>query len=104
MNDGEIAVVKKDSIWVTDRKGNPITKKVFEVNWNAEAAEKGGYEHFMLKEIYEQPKAVRDTISPRLNKDNTAIVLNELNGQNNMLKLSTKYISLLAVLLIMQDL
>ncbi len=78
MNDGEIAVVKKDGIWVTDRKGNPITKKVFEVNWNAEAAEKGGYEHFMLKEIHEQPKAVRDTISPRLNKDNTAVVLNEL--------------------------
>ena len=78
MNDGEIAVVKKDSIWVTDRKGNPITKKVFEVNWNAEAAEKGGYEHFMLKEIFEQPKAVRDTISPRLKKDNTAVVLDEL--------------------------
>lgn len=78
MNDGEIAVVKKDSIWVTDREGNSITKKVFEVNWNAEAAEKGGYEHFMLKEIYEQPKAVRDTISPRLKKDNSAIVLDEL--------------------------
>ena len=78
MNDGEIAIVKKDSIWVTDRKGNPITKKVFEVNWNAEAAEKGGYEHFMLKEIHEQPKAVRDTISPRLSKDNTKVVLNEL--------------------------
>ncbi len=78
MNDGEIAVVKKDSIEVIDRDGNPITKKVFEVNWNAEAAEKGGYEHFMLKEIHEQPKAVRDTISPRLSKDNSAIILNEL--------------------------
>lgn len=78
MNDGEIAVVKKDSIWVTDRKGNPITKKVFEVNWNAEAAEKGGYEHFMLKEIHEQSKAVRDTISPRINKENTQVVLDEL--------------------------
>ena len=63
MNDGEIAVVKKDSIWVTDRKGNPITKKVFEVNWNAEAAEKGGYEHFMMKEIHEQPKVVADTLN-----------------------------------------
>lgn len=75
---GEIAVVKKDSIWITDRKGNSITKKVFEVNWNAEAAEKGGYEHFMLKEIHEQPKAVRDTISPRINKENTQVVLEEL--------------------------
>lgn len=78
MNDGEIAVVKKDGVWITDRKGNPITKKVFVVNWNAEAAEKGGYEHFMLKEIHEQPKAVRNTVSPRLNKENTAVVLDEL--------------------------
>ncbi len=78
MNDGEIAVVKKDGVWITDRKGNPITKKVFVVNWNAEAAEKGGYEHFMLKEIHEQPKAVRNTVSPRINKDNTAVVLDEL--------------------------
>lgn len=78
MNDGEIAVVKKDGVWITDRKGNPITKKVFVVNWNAEAAEKGGYEHFMLKEIHEQPKAVRNTVSPRINKENTAVVLDEL--------------------------
>lgn len=48
------------------------------MNWNAEAAEKGGYEHFMLKEIHEQPKAVRDTISPRINKENTQVVLEEL--------------------------
>ena len=53
--DGELAVVKKDSISITNRDGEPITKKVFEVNWNAEAAEKGGYEHLMLKEINELP-------------------------------------------------
>ena len=41
INDGEIAVVKKDSVWITNRRGEPITKKVFEVNWNAEASEKG---------------------------------------------------------------
>ena len=78
INDGEMAVVKKDSVWITNRRGEPITKKVFEVNWNAEAAEKGGYEHFMLKEIHEQPKAVRDTLSGRINEDNSAVVLNEL--------------------------
>ena len=55
-----------------------MTKKVFEVNWNAEAAEKGGYEHFMLKEINEQPKAVRDTMSQRIAKDGKSIVMNEL--------------------------
>ena len=78
INDGEIAVVKKDSVWITNRRGEPITKKVFEVNWNAEAAEKGGYEHFMLKEIHEQPKAVRDTLSGRIAQDNSAVVLDEL--------------------------
>jgi glucosamine--fructose-6-phosphate aminotransferase (isomerizing) len=78
LNDGEVAVVKKDSVWITDRAGNPVTKKVFEVNWNAEAAEKGGYEHFMLKEIHEQPKAVRDTMSPRLAKDGKSIVMDDL--------------------------
>ena len=51
---------------------------MFEVNWNAEAAEKGGYEHFMLKEIHEQPKAVRDTMSQRIAKDGSAIVMDEL--------------------------
>lgn len=54
-----------------------IQKKTKVIEWDVEAAEKGGYEHFMLKEIYEQPKAVLDTISPRI-KDNR-IVLDELN-------------------------
>ena len=62
LNDGEIAIVKKDSVTVTDRSGNVIDKKIFNVSWNAEAAEKGGYEHFMLKEINEQPKAIKDTM------------------------------------------
>ncbi len=78
MNDGEVAVVRKDSIEITNRQGDPVSKKVFEVSWNAEAAEKGGYEHFMLKEIHEQPKAVRDTMSQRIAKDGSAIVMEEL--------------------------
>lgn len=85
INDGEIAVVKKDSIWITNQDGLPVTKKVFEVNWNAEAAEKGGYEHFMLKEIHEQPKAVRDTVMPRIAKDNLSVVLNELKWNKEYL-------------------
>lgn len=78
LNDGELAVLTKDSIKISNRAGEPVTKKVFEVNWNAEAAEKGGYEHFMLKEINEQPKAVRDTMSQRIAKDNISIVMDEL--------------------------
>lgn len=83
--DGEIAFVKKDSVWVENRNGEPITKKVFEVNWNAEAAEKGGYEHFMLKEIHEQAKAIRNTMTKRIAGDNSAIVLDELKWTTEFL-------------------
>lgn len=86
VSDGEMAVVKADSVWITNREGVPVTKKVFEVNWNAEAAEKGGYEHFMLKEIYEQPKAVRETMSARLAKDNSAVIMDELKWNKDYLK------------------
>ena len=85
LNDGEIAIVKKDSVKVIDRRGGIIVKKKFHVTWNAEAAEKGGYEHFMLKEINEQPKAVRDTMSKRIAKDGASIILDELNWDKNFL-------------------
>lgn len=78
MSDGEIATVTKDGVWVQDINGTPFTKKVFEVNWNAEAAEKGGFEHFMLKEIYEQPKAIKDTMRGRLAENGTEINFTEL--------------------------
>lgn len=78
MSDGEIATVTKDGVWVQNINGTPITKKVFEVNWNAEAAEKGGFEHFMLKEIYEQPKAIKDTMRGRLAENGTEINFTEL--------------------------
>lgn len=78
MSDGEIATVTKDGVWVQDINGTPITKKVFEVNWNAEAAEKGGFEHFMLKEIYEQPKAIKDTMRGRLAENGKEINFTEL--------------------------
>ena len=78
MSDGEIATVTKDGVWVQDINGTPITKKVLEVNWNAEAAEKGGFEHFMLKEIYEQPKAIKDTMRGRLAENGTEINFTEL--------------------------
>lgn len=86
LSDGEMAIVTKDSVWVQNRQGVPVTKKVFEVNWDAEAAEKGGYEHFMIKEIYEQPKAVRETMSARLAKDDSAILLDELKWNKHDIK------------------
>ena len=78
MNDGEIAIVTADEVRLTDLQGKLIEKKVFEVNWNAEAAEKGGFEHFMLKEIYEQPKAIRETMRNRVNVRTATLDFQEL--------------------------
>lgn len=69
LDDCELAIVKKDDVSLFDAEGKPIKKEIQEVKWSAEAAEKGGYPHFMLKEIYEQPKAVHDTVQIHLNKD-----------------------------------
>ena len=62
----ELAVLKKDSIAFYNVDGEEIQKTPTTIEWDINAAEKGGYEHFMLKEMYEQPKTVRDTLSPRL--------------------------------------
>ena len=86
LSDGEVAIVRKDAVEVTNHLGAPVPKKVFEVTWNAEAAEKGGYEHFMLKEIHDQPKAVRDTMSQRITADKKAISFEELTWDAAYLK------------------
>ena len=75
LEDGEIAVLTADKVTVTDRDGKPVDKKVFVVTWEAEQAEKQGYEHFMLKEIFEQPKVLRDTVRSRISDDNTSVIL-----------------------------
>ena len=66
MEDGEIAVVTPNSIDVFDDELIPVDKKYNIVDWDVSAAEKGGYAHFMFKEILEQPEAIRKTISPRI--------------------------------------
>ena len=66
LDDGEFASLTPESVTVYDRTGREVTKTVSRVVWDLEAAEKGGYEHFMLKEIMEQPRAVKSTIAPRL--------------------------------------
>ena len=73
LDDGELAVVRKNNVTVYDAEGLPISKKIQEVTWTAEAAEKGGYPHFMLKEIYEQPKAVHDTVQIHVGKDDSVV-------------------------------
>lgn len=79
LNDGELAIVTRDNVSVFDRAGHAIDKEVFHVSWNAEAAEKGGYEHFMLKEIHDQPKAVRDTFGTHISEDGKTVIFDELN-------------------------
>ena len=66
MEDGEFAELTPEKITVYDRTGREITKTVSHVVWDIEAAEKGGYEHFMMKEIMEQPRAVKNTVEPRI--------------------------------------
>lgn len=77
IEDQEIVKLTKDGATFYNLDREEIQKETTTINWDAEAAEKGGYEHFMLKEIYEQPKAVRDTISPRV--IDGEIVIEELN-------------------------
>jgi glutamine---fructose-6-phosphate transaminase (isomerizing) len=62
----EVADITPNSIVITDLSGNVLPQKDYEISWDASAAERGGYEHFMLKEIFEQPKAVADTLIGRL--------------------------------------
>ena len=66
LNDNEIVVLKKDGITILDLDKNEIKKDIYNVTWDISAAEKGGYDYFMMKEIMEQPKAFKATISPRI--------------------------------------
>mgnify|MGYP000093290820 CR=1 FL=1 len=66
LDDNEVARVTADDVQVFDAQGQPVQKEIQTVNWDISSAEKGGYDHFMIKEIMEQPKAVRDTVSPRI--------------------------------------
>ncbi len=66
MEENEIAIVKRDEVKIVDREGCVVKKNIFEANWDIEAAEKGGYPHFMIKEIHEEPRVLRDTIMPHI--------------------------------------
>jgi glucosamine--fructose-6-phosphate aminotransferase (isomerizing) len=73
LEDDEIVVLSKDSVKIYNTDKELVNKDVFTVDWDVSAAEKGGYEHFMMKEIEEQPKALRDTINPRI-KDGKVVL------------------------------
>ncbi|MGE7274659.1 glutamine--fructose-6-phosphate transaminase (isomerizing) [Brevibacillus panacihumi] len=79
LNEGEMAVLSRDGVELFDvETGKKVERDVFHVEWDLVQAEKGGYDSFMLKEIYEQPQAVRDTMGARIDQENKRIVLPEL--------------------------
>jgi len=86
LNDGEMAVLSRDGIELMTIEGNPIAKEVFHVDWDLMTAEKAGFDHFMLKEIHEQPKAYRDTMLGRISDDGRSVELPELNITPELLK------------------
>jgi len=90
IEDDEFVVIKSDSVEITDFTGNPVKKEIFEVTWNVESAEKAGYEHFMLKEIHEQPTALRETLRGNI-KDNM-VDLSELKIDDIFIGVEKVYI------------
>jgi glucosamine--fructose-6-phosphate aminotransferase (isomerizing) len=76
--DGDLAVITTSGVQLTDFDGRPIERKVQRVTWDPIQAEKNGFKHFMLKEIYEQPRAVRDTTLGRISQDSGRVFLEEM--------------------------
>jgi glutamine---fructose-6-phosphate transaminase (isomerizing) len=76
--DGDLAVVTRDGVRLTDFEGKPIERQVQHVTWDPIMAEKAGFKHFMLKEIYEQPRAIRETTLGRVSLDTGHIFLDEM--------------------------
>ncbi len=78
LDDGEIVVISREGVRVYDTQGQPKTKEVHRIDWNPAAAEKAGYEHFMLKEIFEQPSSLTNTLGGRLDEREGKIYLGEV--------------------------
>ncbi|MBM3796779.1 MAG: glutamine--fructose-6-phosphate transaminase (isomerizing), partial [Acidobacteria bacterium] len=79
LDDGDMAILTADGVQITDFDGNSIKRNVSHILWDPIMAEKGGYKHFMLKEIFEQPRAVRDTVLGRVNQETGGVHLAEVN-------------------------
>ncbi len=77
--DGDMAILTREGVHLTDFSGRPVKRQVSHILWDPIMAEKGGYKHFMLKEIYEQPRAVRDTTLGRVGQESGRIFLDEMD-------------------------
>jgi glucosamine--fructose-6-phosphate aminotransferase (isomerizing) len=80
LNDDEMAILSPEGVRITDLKGAELSREITRVMWNPVMAEKGGYRHFMLKEIYEQPRAIMDTIRGRISQETGAVHLEEIGA------------------------
>ncbi|MFO7154534.1 MAG: glutamine--fructose-6-phosphate transaminase (isomerizing), partial [Caldicoprobacter oshimai] len=90
LEDREIALIRRDGVEIIDQYGKKVQKEVFEVTWDVESAEKGGYQHFMIKEIHEEPKALRDTMASRI--VDGKVNLSDLNVTREQLEKAGKII------------
>ncbi len=86
LEDGEMAVVEPNSVRFSDFEGNPLEKKAEHISWSPLMIEKKGYKHFMLKEIFEQPQVIRDTLSGRLSLDRGKVFLEEIGVSESTLR------------------
>ncbi len=78
LHEGELAVVTKNSLKITDLEGNPVERPPKRIDWTPAQAEKGGFKHFMLKEIFEQPRAMADTLRGRLSLERGDVLFNQV--------------------------
>jgi glutamine---fructose-6-phosphate transaminase (isomerizing) len=92
--DGDLAVITPTGVQLSDFEGQPIQREVQHITWDPIMAEKGGFKHFMLKEIYEQPRAVRDTTLGRISLDTGKVFLDEMDiTEDDFRKLEKVYIA-----------
>ena len=84
--DGDMAILSKEGVQLTDFSGVPVNRQVSHILWDPIMAEKGGYKHFMLKEIYEQPRSVRDTTLGRVGQESGRIFLDEMDISSKQFK------------------
>ena len=90
LDDGEMAVVTDSGVVITDPDGHPVAKTIQRITWDPIMAEKAGFKHFMLKEIYEQPRAIRDTLLGRVSQESGRIFLDEMEITDVEIRRCTK--------------
>jgi len=94
LDDGDVVVVTPESVKLTDASGRVAERKPQRITWDPVQAEKGGYRHFMLKEIHEQPRAVRDTLLGRIGIEDGEVYLKELGAAEEELKRAKRVVLL----------